>query len=209
MAIVLLGLVLSATQEVPAAFEMPFTATGESEARVWQEKARTRLLDLVEAQNPRTDKPLDVEIGPAEDKEGYSQADLRFTGNEGDRIEATLTVPKGGGPFPAIVTLHGHGGNRFKVHDPETEYRGFAADYARRGFVTLSPTLGHCTYAANQLWNLMRLVDVVETLPSVDRDRIGVAGLSMGGEWTMWLAVCDLRIKAAVVSGWMCSTEGV
>ena len=25
----------------------------------------------------------------------------------------------------------------------------------------------------------------------------------------MWLTTCDTRVKAAVVSGWMCSTEGV
>jgi hypothetical protein len=43
----------------------------------------------------------------------------------------------------------------------------------------------------------------------VDRDRIGVMGLSMGGEWTMWAAACDERLKVAVVSGWMCTTEGV
>ena len=30
----------------------------------------------------------------------------------------------------------------------------------------------------------------------------------MGGEWTMWLTTCDLRIRAAVASGWMCTTEG-
>jgi hypothetical protein len=31
----------------------------------------------------------------------------------------------------------------------------------------------------------------------------------MGGEWTMWAAASDTRLKAAVVSGWMCTTEGV
>ena len=31
----------------------------------------------------------------------------------------------------------------------------------------------------------------------------------MGGEWTMWSAACDPRLKVAVVSGWMCTTEGV
>ena len=31
----------------------------------------------------------------------------------------------------------------------------------------------------------------------------------MGGEWTMWIAACDPRLRTAVVSGWMCTTEGV
>jgi hypothetical protein len=59
------------------------------------------------------------------------------------------------------------------------------------------------------LWDLFRLVDVLETRPEVDAERIGVGGLSMGGEWTMWIAACDPRLKVAVVSGWMCTTEGI
>ena len=59
------------------------------------------------------------------------------------------------------------------------------------------------------LWDLLRLVDILQSRPEVDRERLGVAGLSMGGEWTMWSAACDPRLKAAVVSGWMCTTEGV
>jgi len=209
MALLVLGLVMAATPEVPAAFEMPFQAQDEAVSRAWQERVRARLFEIVEAQNPRQDPPLDIVTGEAADRGDYTQADLEFTSNEGGRIEATLTVPKGAGPFPAIICLHGHGGDRHKVHDPATEYKGFAAEFARRGFVTLSPTLAHYEYAPNQLWNLMRLVDVLETRPCVDQERIGVAGLSMGGEWSMWLAACDLRIKAAVVSGWMCTTEGV
>ena len=59
------------------------------------------------------------------------------------------------------------------------------------------------------LWDLFRSVDILQSRPEVDRERIGVGGLSMGGEWTMWIAACDERLKAAVVSGWMCTTEGV
>jgi len=209
MALVVWGLMLVGAAEVPGSFGLPFEAVDEAGARAWQERVRARLLGIVEAQNPRQDRPLAVEVGEAADVGGYRVSDLRFTGNEGDRIEATLTVPKGDGPFPGLVCLHGHGGDRHKVHDASTEFHGFAAEYAKRGFVTLSPTLAHCVYAPNQLWNLMRLVDVLETQPCVDKDRIGVAGLSMGGEWSMWLGACDTRIRAAVVSGWMCTTAGV
>jgi len=202
-------LLLAASVKVPAEFEMPFKAADVESAREWQQTIRTRLLAIVEAQNPKKVVPLDIKTGEFVDKDGYRQADLRLTSNEGKPIEATLTIPTGDGLFPAMLCLHGHGGNREKVHDPNTEYKGFAAEFARRGFVTLAPSLGHCDYAPNQLWNLMRLVDVIEGLDYVDKDRIGAAGLSMGGEWTMWITTCDLRIKAAVVSGWMCTTEGV
>ncbi|MCP4641044.1 MAG: hypothetical protein GY851_11450 [bacterium] len=197
------------TVEPPDRFELPFTATTEDDAWAWQDAVRKRLFEIVSAQNPRNDHALDVQLGEAEDRGAYTARDLTFMGNEGTRIETTLTVPKGERPFPALVTLHGHGGNRARVHDATTEYNGFAAEYAKRGVVTLSPSLDHYDFAPNQLWNLMRLVDVLETLDYVDPGRIGVAGLSMGGEWTMWLAAMDARIKAAVVSGWMCTTEGV
>jgi hypothetical protein len=59
------------------------------------------------------------------------------------------------------------------------------------------------------LWDLFRAVDVLASRPEVDAGRIGVGGLSMGGEWTMWIAACDPRLQVAVVSGWMCTTEGV
>jgi dienelactone hydrolase len=197
------------TVEPPEAFVNPFVASTEAEVRAWQKDIRARLLEIVGAQNPRQERPLEIEEGEDVDHGTYVARDLRFTGNEGQHIETTLTVPSGTGPFPAVVCLHGHGGDRFMVHDPESNYGGLAVPFAQRGFVTIAPTLEHREYAPNHLWNLMRVVDVLETLHSVDPDRIGVAGLSMGGEWTMWLAATDLRLQAAVVSGWMCTTEGV
>jgi dienelactone hydrolase len=207
--IILPALILSAVVQPPAQFQMPFVAENPAAAQEWQSRVRARLLAIVETQNPRKDYPLGVRVSDFSEVKNYKTATVRFTGNENTTLVATLTVPKGDGPFPALVCLHGHSGSREKVHDPKTEYKGFAAEFARRGFVTLAPTLDHCAYAPNQLWNLMRLVDVLEAQPFVDTDRIGAAGLSMGGEWTMWLAACDPRVKAAVVSGWMCTTEGV
>ena len=52
------------------------------------------------------------------------------------------------------------------------------------------------------VWDLMRLVDFAQEQPGVDRDRIGCAGMSGGGQQTLWLAALDSRIKAAVTSGY-------
>jgi hypothetical protein len=120
-----------------------------------------------------------------------------------------LAVPPGEGPFPAMLALHGHGGSAADVFDTGGIYHGLADRFARGGYVVLAPSLAHRPYAATALWDLFRGVDLLATRAEVDRQRIGVAGLSMGGEWTMWIAACDERIKVAVVSGWMCTTEGV
>ena len=52
------------------------------------------------------------------------------------------------------------------------------------------------------VWDLMRLVDFVEQQPEIGEGRIGCAGMSGGGQQTIWLAALDQRIKAAVTSGY-------
>jgi dienelactone hydrolase len=49
---------------------------------------------------------------------------------------------------------------------------------------------------------LRRGVDFLETLPDVDRSRIGIYGLSKGGHYTLYTAGIETRLKAVVVSGW-------
>lgn len=52
------------------------------------------------------------------------------------------------------------------------------------------------------MWDLMRLLDYVETLPEVDKGRIGAAGFSGGGQLTLWLTALDERISAAMTGGY-------
>jgi hypothetical protein len=193
---------------------MPFAAKTKEEALPWQQRTRARLLELVQQQEPRhsiQDVPLDLQLGQVQDKGSYTLRTASFQGNNktGTRVQGLLAVPKGKGPFPAMLCLHGHGGSAEKVFDPTPIYHGLADRFARGGYVVFAPTLPHRKYAAMTLWDLFRAVDVLAARPEVDPQRIGAAGLSMGGEWTMWIAACDLRIKVAVVSGWMCTTEGV
>jgi len=205
---------LAADGATPKKFQMPFTATTKDEAVAWQRRARARLLELVARQQPRysaREVAIDLRVGKPEDKGAYTLFPVSFQGSnkKGRRYRARLCIPKRRGPFPAMLCLHGHGGSAEKVFDRGAPYRGFADRFARGGYVVLAPSFPHHKYAAMALWDLFRCVDILESRPEVDCKRIGVAGLSMGGEWTMWLAACDERVKVAVVSGWMCTTEGV
>lgn len=60
--------------------------------------------------------------------------------------------------------------------------------------------LGQLPIAAN-LRDLRWAIDLLQSRPEVDRQRIGCAGLSYGGRMTMMVSAMDLRIKVACVSG--------
>ena len=53
---------------------------------------------------------------------------------------------------------------------------------------------------AKMLYDAMRGVDVLESLPEVDKKRIGAVGHSLGAKEALYLAAFDERIKVAVAS---------
>ena len=199
---------------VPGTYEMPFAATGKEDAVAWQERARKRLFELVGEQQPRfstEEVAVDFQFGEPEDRGAYTLYKASFQGNnkEGTRYPCLFAIPQGEGPFPAMLCIHGHGGSAEAAFDPKSIYHGFADRFARGGYVVLAPSFPHREYCAMMLWDLFRCADILRSRPEVDPERMGVGGLSMGGEWTMWIAACDPRLKVAVVSGWMCTTDGV
>jgi dienelactone hydrolase len=89
-----------------------------------------------------------------------------------------------------------------------------ALELARRGYITLSPdypSLGEHRYdfAANPeyasgtmkaIWDNIRAVDLLTSLPEVDAERIGVIGHSLGGHNAMFTAVFEPRLRVIVSS---------
>jgi dienelactone hydrolase len=65
--------------------------------------------------------------------------------------------------------------------------------------------MGGWSPLTQNLWDLSRALDVLEDHPLVDPARIGAAGLSYGGTLTLFLAACDARVSASVVSGYLSS----
>ncbi|MGD0223097.1 MAG: acetylxylan esterase [Terriglobia bacterium] len=57
------------------------------------------------------------------------------------------------------------------------------------------------TIAGWMVWDSMRGIDYLLTLPDVDPERIGVTGNSGGGLNTLFTAALDVRVRAAVVVG--------
>jgi dienelactone hydrolase len=110
-------------------------------------------------------------------------------------------------PAPAMLCPHGHwaDGNV----DPEVQKR--CLNFARLGYVTFSPAQNHyedldlgISHQTLMIWNNMRALDYLESLPAVDKARIGVAGESGGGLQTEMLLALDSRVKAATIVGLTC-----
>jgi dienelactone hydrolase len=51
---------------------------------------------------------------------------------------------------------------------------------------------------AGMLYDAMRAVDILETLPEVDRSRIGAMGHSLGAKESLYLGAFDERVKVIV-----------
>ncbi|MBI4581589.1 MAG: acetylxylan esterase [Planctomycetes bacterium] len=193
---------------------MRYTPRSRDEAAAWQKDLRTRLFGLLKLTDLLDAKvPLSPKLLSSEAQEGYSLREVEFNSSPGRRIKAIVTVP--GSPpgpqrYPAVVCIHGHGGDRHVVYDRATIYKGFASVLAASGYVTIAVDVGRHevyepgrTLMGERLWDLMRCVELLEILPEVDRQRIGCAGLSLGGEMAMWLGAMDTRINGTVSSGFL------
>jgi hypothetical protein len=200
--------------------KMRFAADSRAAAERWQTVSRQIVFDLLKMADLQATRAPGGEAIPftakelrTEDRGTYVWSELELSSTPTRRMKVVLTVPKAGRPnekFPAVVCLHGHGGNRYLVYDPKSIYHGFAAELAVRGFVTIATDVGQHevyepgrTLMGERLWDVLRCADYVAGLPQVDGKRLGCAGLSLGGEMAMWLGAMDPRMRASVSSGFL------
>lgn len=159
------------------------------------------------------------------DEEGYTRAKVVYNDEAGRPIRAWLLVPKGTGPFPAILAAHPTetGAKDAVVGLAGKAYNHYGLELVRRGFVVLAPDSiaagervlpGADPYVtapfdkANPEWSAMgkmladhrRGIDYLVSLPVVDGARIGVIGHSLGGYNAFFLAAFEPRVRAAVSS---------
>ena len=162
--------------------------------------------------------PLDVEISEETETEKYTRQRISYASEPDDRVPAYLLIPKGlQGKAPAMLCLHqttkiGKGepaglGGRPTLH--------YAHELAERGFVCLVPdypSFGDYPYdfrgkgkhyasgTMKAIWNNIRGVDLLVSLPQVHSDRIGCIGHSLGGHNSLYTAAFDQRLRAVVTS---------
>ncbi len=172
----------------------------------------------------RHDLPLDVKVIEEKKEATYTWRRITYVAEPGDRVPAWLYIPHGLKPnrrAPAMVSLHGTSyktyapnADRVPGAKPDLADRQYARELAEQGYVVIAPdyvlltddyktdpyALGYVSGTMKAVVNHMRAVDLLTSMPEVDRKRIGTIGLSLGGHNALFLAAFDTRVRTAVTS---------
>ena len=181
--------------------------------------ARIRAAFLQMIARPRV--PLAPETQPRIDAGAYRAEQFSFASEAGERVPGVfLKSAAANDRRPAVILLHGTGSRK-------EELLALMRTFADRGFATaaidarhhgsrIAPKYGSGNaqyfaamldtyrtgkgrpYLYDTVWDVMRLVDYLQTRADVDSRRIGVMGISKGGTEAYLAAAVDPRIAAAV-----------
>jgi dienelactone hydrolase len=167
--------------------------------------------------------PLNAQVFGKLERDGYTVEKVLIETYPGYYLGGNLYRPRGkSGPFPGVVSPHGHWAYGRLENTPLVSVPARCINLARQGFVVFTydmvgyndtdqiphgdrgPQMGgpredlwNINTMGLQLWNSIRSVDFVSSLPDVDPERIGVTGASGGGTQTFYLMAVEDRIKAA------------
>jgi hypothetical protein len=187
----------------------------------WEKEKEKRYQELIESLSlmnvPLAGKrpPLNVKKVGTIQKKGYKIIKLYYESLPKLYVPANLYIPDNiEDPVPAILYVCGHSRTQ-KVH-----YQAHPRKFAQLGFICLIIetiqwgevygehwgcysngwfhwySMGY-TPGGVETWNAIRGLDLLSTLPQVDKEKLGVTGISGGGAYSWYLAAIDRRIKAA------------
>lgn len=215
--------VTPATPRTPAPDSTPpppwrkraFAARTPAEAERWSQETRDALRTVLGLDDPIARwaaLPLDARETGTRTIEDLRLTEVEIAVSPARRIRVWVGLPpeRSASRAPAVLCVGGHGSQPLDVFRPDSLYRGFAAALARAGAVVISPDIAYHdrdpawkTLLGQRTWDLMRCVDYARRRPEVDPARVGAAGLSLGGEMTLWLGALDTRVQAVSSCGFL------
>lgn len=213
----------------PAPEPLLVTASGKtiSTRRAWA-RERARLLrswQAVLGPLPRRKPPLNAEILGTETLPDFTRRHVRYQVEPGVFTDGYLLLPVNlQARLPAVIVFHpttpfqARAVAGLEAGYPEEKWQG--VHLVRQGYVVWCPRnyinadgadwVGNArrvraahtnwTGMTRMVWDAIRAVDYVSSLPQVNARRIGVLGHSLGGKQALYAAAFDPRIKAAVSS---------
>lgn len=164
---------------------------------------------------------LEMQVEEEVDCGSYVRRRITYASEPNSRVPAFLLVPKaalevGAKPVASVLcphptdNQHGYG---VVVGLGGRANRQYAAELAQRGYVVLAPNypllakyqpdlkkLGWQSGTLKAVWDNMRGLDLLESLPYVRRGSFAAIGHSLGGHNSVFTAVFDERIKVVVSS---------
>jgi dienelactone hydrolase len=193
----------------------------------WAIRRKEILEGMQAAMGPLPDRshlpPPDMKVTSEVKGEGFKRLTISYVlgaGRGERRVPAYLLIPDAavaGKRLPAIIALHPTSkigkGECAGLGQPHGRY---GIELAQRGDVVLCPDypsfgdyacdFSDPAFASGTMLGIaghMRGIDLLQSLPQVDGQRIGVIGHSLGGHNAMFLAAFDPRVKVVVSScGW-------
>jgi dienelactone hydrolase len=190
----------------------------------WQRRRAEVLRGMEEVMGPLPGRakrcPLDPRVEQETDCVAYVKRLITYAAEPGSRVHAYLLVPKEAlgtkKRLPAILALHPTDmqyGHRVVTEQLRGHYRAYARDLVERGYVVLAPAypimanyqpevkaLGYQSGTMKAVWDNIRGLDLLETLPYVRKGRFGAIGHSLGGHNAIYTAAYEPRIQVVVSS---------
>lgn len=186
----------------------------------WEQRKQAILsnMQIVMGPLPQPEIPVSLGMEVLERKQlpfGYRQKIRYHTDHPDQWVHAWLFLPfPENTPAPAVLCLHQT--TRLGKDEPAglggKENLHYAYELAERGFVTLAPDYpsfgdsldydfeadDYISGTMKAIYDNIRAVDLLKSLPQVQDERIGCIGHSLGGHNTMFTAAFEPRIKAMV-----------
>jgi dienelactone hydrolase len=162
--------------------------------------------------------PLDPQVTEEVDCGDYVRRSVSYASEPGSRVLAYLLVPKRARESikaPAVLALHQthSAGQKVVVGLGNSTNDEYGVELAKRGYVVLAPpytmlahywpdvkSLGYQSGTMKSIWDNIRGLDYLATLPFVKTNGFGAIGHSLGGHNGIYTAVFDERIKVVVSS---------
>ena len=190
----------------------------------WQKRRAEILRGMQEVMGPLPGRdkrcPLDPRIEQETDSGSYVRRFITYAAEPGSRVPAYLLIPKEGlrakKKLPAVLALHPTDmeyGHRVLVEELRPNYRAYGRDLAERGYVVLAPpyplmanyqpdlkALGYQSGTMKAIWDNLRGLDLLASLPFVKKGKFGAIGHSLGGHNAIYNAAFDSRITVVVSS---------
>lgn len=191
--------------------------------RDWLRRRAEVLAGMQEVMGPLPGRerraPLDVRIEEEVDCGAFVRRRITYTAEAGSRVPAYLLIPREAlaskRKFPAVLGLHQTHrlGPRVVVGLGASPHDEYGVELARRGYVCLAPAypllagyepdltaLGYRSGTMKAVWDNIRGLDLLESLPFVRPGRFGAIGHSLGGHNSIFTAVFDERIRVVASS---------